>query len=105
FAHGHEHEALHDLAGALGFRIEGLDALDGVAEEVQADGRGAARWIEIDEAAAYRELAGLHDRARAHVAGARQTLDEPRAIDALAGRHGAQRPAQKVARGDALENG
>ena len=104
-AHRHEDEALDDLARALGFGIEGLDALDGVAEEIETHGRLPAGRKQIDEAAAHGELAGFHDSARADIARARQSLDEARAIDALGRCQGAKCAAQEFAAWNALKNG
>src|SRR5439155_21719935 len=48
--------------GALGQRIEAAQTFERVAEEIEADRLRRAGWVEVDDAAAYRELAGLTHR-------------------------------------------
>ena len=72
------------LLGALARRVELADRLDLVAEELDANGAVGLRGMDVEDAAAHRELAGLlHDR-HARVAGGHQRLDEDVAIEGLA---------------------
>jgi hypothetical protein len=83
---GQQHQLLHDLLRALALDVERLDALQRIAEEIEAHRRGPSRREEIENAAAHRELARLHDRAGALIADLLQTLRQPLHVDALAGR-------------------
>ncbi len=67
-------DALDLLQGALGFGIEGPNGLHLVIEQFDAVGMTAAHGVEIDEAAADRELAMLHHLGDAAVAAALQPL-------------------------------
>ena len=104
-AHGHQGEALNDLARALRVGIEGLDVLQRVAEEVEPHGARAPRREEVEDAAAHGILAGLHDGAGALVAGEREPLGQLVHVEALAGGDVFQRAADEIARGQALQDG
>ena len=65
---GKEAHALEALHGALGFRIEGADAVHLVVQQIDAQGMGGAARIEVEEGAAHRELAVVHDLPDAPVA-------------------------------------
>ena len=62
FAHRPQRESGGFLGAALGRRIETADALDCVAEQVEADRVALAARKDVDDAAAHGEFAGLHHR-------------------------------------------
>ena len=64
FGDGVQGEAGEAVAGALGGGVEAANVLDLVAEQVEADGLGFAGGIDVDDAAADRELAGARGRSR-----------------------------------------
>ena len=101
----HQGQLLHDLRRALRFRIERLHLLQRVAEEVEAHRGDAAGRKHVDDAAAHRILAGLHDGAGALEAGQAQPLHQPVHVHALAGGDGLQRLADELARRHALQDG
>ncbi len=101
----HQGEALHELAGTLRFRVEGLHLLQRVAEKVEADRRRAARRVEVENAAAHGVFAGLHHRAAAREARQIETPDQLAHVEPLARRHGLQRAADELARRRALQDG
>jgi hypothetical protein len=49
----------HLVEGALGIRVEGADGFDLVVEQVDAEGERGPHGIQVDDAAAHREFAGL----------------------------------------------
>ena len=95
-AHRLERRALQRAGGALGGGVEGADALELVAEEIQAHRFGAARRKDVDDAPADGVFAGLHDRSRAHVAAAGEERHQ---------RLGVQRPALGGVQGRTGEDG
>ena len=101
----HQGQALHELAGALGLGIEGLHLLQRVAEEIEAHRRRAAGRVEIEDAAAHRVFAGLHDRAAAREARQIETPGQLAHVEPLARRDGFQRAADELARRHALQDG
>jgi len=60
--HGHEVEPAQFLGRALRFRIETADRFQRIAEEIEPHGRVHAGREQIDNAAAYRVVAGLTHR-------------------------------------------
>ena len=85
-------------------RVEGPERLDRGAEEVEAQReRGAARE-DVEQAAADRVLAGLHDRAGAVVAVALEAGDELVAVDPAAGRAPAWWRGARSRRRDPLQD-
>src|SRR5262249_43933210 len=104
-AHRHQGEPTHELGRALRLRVEGLDVLERVAEEVEPHRARPPGRVEIENAAAHRVLAGLHDDAGALVSGEIEAFDELVAVDALAGGDVPKRRANEMARGNALQNG
>ena len=101
----HQGQALHDLAGALGFGVEGFHVLQRVAEEVEAHGGRAAGREQVEDAAAHGVLAGLHDGAAAREARQVEALDQLAHVEALARRDGLERAADELARRGALQDG
>ena len=77
-----------DLLGrvdrALGVGVEGLDALDLVIEEVDAEGQGRAHREEVHQPAAHRELARAHHLRHVCIAGERHLRLELLHIQPLA---------------------
>ena len=63
-------------AGALRLGIEAADGFDLVAEEVDADGAVHLRRVDVEDAAAKRDLAGHLDDVDAGVADGEQMLDQ-----------------------------
>ena len=104
-AHRQQRELLHGLRRALRLHLEGLDRLQRIAEEIEAHRRRTAWREEIEDAAAHREFAGLHDGAAALVAHEAEPLRELAHIDALARRDRLDRPLQECARRHALQDG
>ncbi len=104
-AHRHQRQLLHDLARALRLGIEGLDVLERVAEEIEAHGTGAAGRKEIEDAAAHRVFAGLHDGAGALEAGEVEPLHELGHVEALARRDVLQGAADELAGWKPLQDG
>ena len=105
FAHRHKRKFLHRLGAALRLRVEGLDAFEIVAKEIQPDGIDAAWWKKIEDTAAHREFAGLHDRARALEAIETQAAHKFSHIDALARSDRLECSTDKRARRQALQHG
>ena len=101
----HQRHPLHDAPGALGLGIEGLDLLQGVAEEIEAHRRGAAGRIEVEDAATHGVLAGLHNRAAAREARQVETLDQLLHVEPLTGRDVFERAADELPRRGALQDG
>ena len=91
FGGGQQGEAVDPAGGALVGGIEGADALDLVAEEIEAQRLLLARWEQIDQAAAHREFAGIGDGLGADIAIGLEQRGEPVAADPLAGRERARR--------------
>jgi hypothetical protein len=77
-------DLFHAVERALRVDVEGLDRLDHVIVEIEPVGQGAARWEEIDQAAAEAEFAGRHHLGHVLVAGHRELLAEFLQRDALA---------------------
>ena len=86
-------------------RVEGADALQLVAEQVEAKRPLAAARKNVDDAAAHGVLARLHHGAAAPVAVAGQGREQPGTIDALAGAGGEQAGAQRLGRRHLLHQG
>jgi hypothetical protein len=85
FAHGQEQHVLDAIERALRRGVEEPDALDVVAEELEADGARVADGEDVEDAAAHGEVARvLHER-HAMVAPAGETLRERFGGDRLAG--------------------
>ena len=106
-----EHQRLGHLAdGALRGGVVLADRLDGVADEVEAQGALAAHGEHVDDAAAHAELAVLVHRVLACEAGLDQSRGQPPGVDLVAcleGDGGRQQPAgsaqprqQRGGRGD-----
>ena len=66
---------------ALGQRVKAADALDRVAEKIETQWLCGAGRIEIDDAAAHRELAGLAHRVGAEIAVVAKEALQPVAAD------------------------
>ncbi len=103
--HRHQHELAHRLRRALRVGVERLDALDRVAEEIEPHGVETPRRKEVEDAAAHRVLAGLHDGPGARIAGMAEALDQPVHVGALAGGQRLDARLEKCARGHLLEHG
>ena len=69
---------------ALGEHREARDALDLVAEQLDAHGLGARRREDVEDVAAHRQLAAVADALDARVAGARRAPPPPRRAPAPA---------------------
>ena len=82
-----ELEAIKRLQRTLGGRIEAAQALDIVAEELDAHGGVVAGRPEVDDAAANGVVGGLHDERRALVAGRFERGDHAVAADPFAALH------------------
>ncbi len=67
FADRAQHELVERAGRALGQRVEAAQAFQRVAEEVEADRLYRAGRVKIDDAATYRELAGLAHRVGADI--------------------------------------
>jgi hypothetical protein len=76
FTRRQQSQGLHFLARALRLRIEHANGFDLVIEQVDAIRRRAAHRVQVDDRAAYRELAGRHDLRTRDVAGAAQAVTE-----------------------------
>ena len=83
-AHGQKVDRLDAGFGALGFRIEGADGFERVAEEVEPD-RLPSRREEIENTAAHRILAGIGHRAGSHIASGLQPLHQLPHVQDVAG--------------------
>src|SRR6185503_3806468 len=90
--------------GLLRQRIEAADRLDRLAEEIEPDWLGGARRVEIDEAAADRELARLAHRAGAVEAMRGQKGGELFELERAAALERQRRPGEDRARRDALQD-
>ena len=82
-ARGQQPQLLHPVAGTLGLRVEDADALDLVAEQVQPVRLPRSHREEVQQRAAHRELAVLHDLPHATVAGLLEAPAEGRDVEAL----------------------
>src|SRR6185295_11035906 len=58
-ADGEDEQLLLRAEGALGDGVEAVDALDHVADQLQAQRMRVSRRIDVDDAAAYAELAAV----------------------------------------------
>ena len=105
FGRGEQGEAVEPAGGALVGGVEGADALDLVAEEVEAERLLLAGREQVDEAAADRELALIVDGVGADVAVGLEELREAVAVDPLAGREGGDELADAERGDDALGRG
>ncbi len=74
----------HRVERALRVDVEGVDALDVVAEEIEAVGQRAAHRKEVDQPAADAEFAGRHDLRDVLVAGERQLRAQRVGVEARA---------------------
>ena len=90
---------------ALGERVEGADALELVAEQVEAERALAAAREDVDDAAAHGVLARLDHGAAAPVAVPGEAAEQLGAIDALAGARHEQAGAQGLRRRHLLDQG
>ena len=81
FPHRHDLKLIQRFDRALGPRIEAADRLDRVADELDADGRILAGGIDVENAAAQRELAVLVDRILPLVAAVDEDLGQRLRID------------------------
>jgi hypothetical protein len=59
---GENFDSVRFTGRALRLGVERAQRVDLVVEEVDADRRGAARRVDVEDGAAHRELAGLGDR-------------------------------------------
>ena len=105
FAHRQQDQLLQQLLGPLSFRIEGLDALQCVAEEIEPDWSCPSRRKQVEDATTNRELARLHHRAGTYEAAKLQPHHQPVHVDALAGRHLTNGKPHPIARRHALQDG
>ena len=108
-ADGRQGEAVDLGEGPLGHGVEAADALDLAAEQVEAHGLFVVRREDVDQAAAYGILAGLHDRPRAAIALGDEKRDQVVLVDAVAD-PGAEVPALHLgpfrhALGDGVDRG
>ena len=103
--HRAQHEAVDPCRAALGGGVEGADALDLVTEQVEAQRVGAAGREQVDDAAAHRVFAGLHDGAGANVAVAFEEARELLGPDHAAGGELAAAALEDVAGRHALHQG
>ncbi len=90
---------------ALGQGVEGPDALQQVAEQIEPERLLGAGRVDVDDAAADRVFAGLHDRAAAPVAVMGEAAQQAVAIDPLAGRGAEQAAADDLGRRHLLQEG
>ena len=104
-AHRHQGQLLHRLLRALAHRIERLDALQRVAEEIEPYRRRPSRREYVENSAAHRELARLHNRAGPRETIERQAFDELPHVDALSGRHRLQGLADETLWRQPLQDG
>ena len=81
---GHQHERFGLIGRALVGRVEAADAVDLVAEEIEAESQVVARREDVDERAADRIFAMLRDRVGALIAERIELADEGFARDPLA---------------------
>ena len=103
--HRHEIERAQLGRGALGFRIEGADRFQRVAEKVEPDGLGHAGRKQIDDAAADGVFAGFAHGRGADEAVELEPFGDPRHGDDVAGRGRERLTRQDFARRHALEHG
>ncbi len=97
-----ERERLVAAAAALSERVEGADALQLVAEEVEAQRLLLARREDVDDAAAHGVLAGLADRVAAHVAVGGEERGQPLERETVADACGQHPLGEGLARRQAL---
>ena len=90
-----EVEARHVAGRALAHRIEAADALQHVAEKVEAQRFAVAGGIDVDDAAAQGIFAGLHDGVAAAVAVGLQEGGQLVEIDGIAGLGGEARALEE----------
>ncbi len=79
-----QHDLVAFAGGELAHRIERADRFQDVAEQVEPQRLVRARRIEIDQAAADRELAGLHHRVGPAIAVRAEILRQAGDVDARA---------------------
>ena len=82
-AHGRQRNARQVTGGPLRVGVEGPDAFERVAEEVEAERCFHTCGIEVDQSAAHGVLAGLPHRRHADIAVERSPFDQPVAVDHL----------------------
>ena len=104
-AHRHQIERAELAGGALRFRIEGADALQRVAEEIEPHRRGHSRREKVENAAAHRIFAGVDDGGGAlETVGLQPALQRVH-VDAVAGRGGKALRRDFLQRRHALDQG
>ena len=97
-------EIVERAGRALGQRVEAAEALQRVAEEIEADRLRRASRKEIDDAAADRELARLAHRLGAAIAVVAQEALQPVERDAAAGAECQHAAVEQLARRHALHH-
>ncbi len=103
--HRHEIERAQIGISALAFRIEAADRFERVAEEIEPHRRVHAGREQIDDAAAYRVIAGLAHRRGAIEAVEIEPGGDARHRQHIAGRGRERLLAEKLARRHALQGG
>ncbi len=93
-----QHQPVQLGAAALGGGVEAADALDGVAEQVEPHRLALSRGEDVDDAAAHRILARLHDGAGAAVAVGLQEAGEVLDLDRAVHRQRTAAVVEDVAR-------
>src|SRR5205085_11646946 len=83
-----QHKFVECAGRALCQRVEAAQAFERVAEEIEADRLRRAGRVQIDDAASYREFAGLTHRIGPHVAVVAEEALQPVERDAPAGSEG-----------------
>ena len=96
---------LHAAVACLRGQVDLEDALELVAEEVEAHGQRAARREDVHHAAAHGEVAGILDGLGARVAGVGQPLGEFARRAGCARAHHAQDARQEIGAGHHLHEG
>ncbi len=105
FADGQERDLLARGLRALRDGIERPDAFERIAEEIEPHGTGVPRREEVQNAAAHRVFARLHDGARAIESRRVEPLDHLVHAQAAARRKPRRRLLERLKRGHALEHG
>ncbi|OIQ70014.1 hypothetical protein GALL_483790 [mine drainage metagenome] len=84
FAPGQHAHFAHRVEAALSVGVEGLDGVDGVAEQIDAVGHGRTHGMQVDQSAAHRILARGHHLADVVVAGKNELGAQRRFVQGLA---------------------
>ena len=93
-----QHETVEGAGRALAQRIEAAQAFERVAEKIEADRLRRAGRVEIDDAAAHRELAGLAHRVGAEIPVVAEKALQPVERDASARPQGQDAPVEEAPR-------